>query len=116
VHGEQALVSAQRITDALFTDGFESLTEHDLEQLRLDGMDCCGVEPGTGLIAALAEAGVAPSRSQARKLLLGNGIRVNGIVPDDPERTLDFDDALHKRFYMVRRGKKNWYLLVRNSN
>ena len=39
LHGEEALASAQRITDALFNGAIESLTEADLEQLAQDGMD-----------------------------------------------------------------------------
>jgi tyrosyl-tRNA synthetase len=116
VHGERALASAQRITEALFTDGFASLTEQDLEQLRLDGMGCCEIAPGTGLLAALADSGLAPSRGQARKLVAGSGVRVNGEVQTDPERVLDFNDALHNRFYLLRRGKKNWFLLARSSS
>jgi hypothetical protein len=36
-------------------------------------------------------------------------------VQTDPERCLDFADALYGRFYLVRRGKKNWHLLVRKD-
>lgn len=115
VHGDDALASAERITEALFAGELQTLTEQDLEQLRLDGMDCTEVSPGDGLIAVLADAGLAPSRGQARKLVMGNGVRLNGEVQSDPEATLKFDDALHERFYLLRRGKKNWHLLVRSG-
>lgn len=115
VHGNDALASAERITAALFDGAIGTLTEADLEQLRQDGMDCSTVDADEGLLAAIAQAGLAPSRGQARKLVTGSGIRINGEVQTDPERCLDFADALYGRFYLLRRGKKNWHLLVRKD-
>ena len=112
VHGDEALASAERITAALFDGAISTLTEADLEQLRQDGMDCTSMASGEGLLAAIADAGLAPSRGQARKLVTSSGIRLNGEVQNDPERQLDFSDALFNRFYLLRRGKKNWHLLV----
>ncbi len=113
VHGERALASAQRITAALFAGKLDDLTEADLEQLRLDGMACTSLAAAnSGLLAALAESGLARSRNAARKLVADGGVRINGAVQSDPERQLDFADALFGRFYIVRRGKKNWHLLV----
>ena len=43
VHGPDALASAQRLTTALFSGRVAELTEEDLEQLRLDGIDCTEV-------------------------------------------------------------------------
>ena len=55
VHGEQGLVSARRITDALFSGSVESLTEVDLEQLALDGIECTTIGAEAGLVAVMAE-------------------------------------------------------------
>jgi tyrosyl-tRNA synthetase len=116
LHGEHALASAERITEALFSGSIDTLTEADLVQLTQDGMDSTLVtEAGIALAAVVADAGLAPSRSQARKLIASKGLRINGLVADDPERELDFSDALYGRFYLLRRGKKNWHLIVRNS-
>ncbi len=116
LHGEGALESAMRISEALFSGSIDVLTEDDLVQLKQDGMDCTEVADGAvGLLALLADSGLAPSRGQARKLVASGGVRINGEVVDDPEAEIDFSDALHGRFYLLRRGKKNWHLVVRNS-
>ena len=116
LHGEAALESAERITEALFSGSIDALTEADLDQLRQDGMDATEVgAESVGLLAVLADSGLAPSRGQARKLVASGGVRINGVVAADAEVELDFSDALHGRFYLLRRGKKNWHLLVRNS-
>ena len=115
VHGRQALRSARRITRCLFGGALELLELGDLEQLRLDGMDCTEVPAGrVGLLAALADAGLAGSRGAARRLVEAGGISVNGAVQEDAGRILDFSDALHGRYYLLRRGKKSWHLLDRN--
>jgi tyrosyl-tRNA synthetase len=116
LHGEEALESARRITEALFSGDIGSLTEADLIQLLQDGMECTQVEDAkVGLLSALADSGLAPSRGQARKLVASGGVRINGQAAEDPEAELDFSDALHGQFYLLRRGKKNWHLLVRKT-
>jgi len=115
LHGEGALESARRISDALFNGSIDSLTEQDLAQLKLDGMDSSTVDQDrVGLLALIADSGLAPSRGQARKLVAGNGIRINGVVVSDIEAELDFSDALFKKYYLLCRGKKNWHLVVKN--
>lgn len=114
VHGREALRSAERITRCLFGGGLESLQAGDLEQLRLDGMPGTEVDADRiGLVAALADGGLANSRGAARKLVQSGGVSVNGVIQREIERILDFSDALHGKYYLLRRGKKNWHLLVR---
>jgi len=113
VHGEQALISAQRITQALFGGDLQTLTEADMEQLQLDGLDCTIVDDGAGLLSAMAAGGVAKSVGDARKLVQSGGVRLNGEVVHDVTVTLDFNEALHGRYFILRRGKKLYHMLAR---
>jgi tyrosyl-tRNA synthetase len=116
VHGPGALTSAQRITQALFDGDLHALAEGDLLQLMQDGIGTTSIAgERVPLAGALAESGLASSRGAARKLVQGNGIRLNGQVQTDPERELDWSDALFGRFFLLRRGKKHWHLLVRSD-
>ena len=113
VHGADGLSAARRITDCLFGGDPNRLERGDLEQLALGGIDSAAVaERRLGLLAALVACGLAPSRGAARKLVAAKGVSVNGQVRDDPAHELDFADALHGRYYLLRRGKKNWRLLT----
>ncbi len=117
VHGAGAVESAQRITDCLFQGELTALTESDLDQLRQDGMGCTVLAASAiGLLTAMVDADLAPSRGAARKLVQNNGLRVNGIVQTDQDRELDWQDALYGNYYLLRRGKKNWHLLVRDKD
>ena len=117
VHGRGAVESARRITDCLFQGELTALTESDLDQLRQDGMGCTVLpDSAIGLLTAMVDADLAPSRGAARKLVQSNGLRVNGIVQTDQDRELDWQDALYGNYYLLRRGKKNWHLLVRDKD
>ena len=112
VHGEEHLMSAQRITDALFQSSLRSLEEQDLSQLKLDGMDSSEVNEDTTILAALADSGLAKSRGNARQLIGSNAIWVNDNLIDDGDLRLTRANALFGKFHVVRRGRKTWHLLV----
>ena len=113
VHGEQAVVAAERISAALFDGNAGQLLESDLQELQQDGMPCTSCAAGTGLLTAMVEAGLTKSTGEARKLIQANGIKLNGDSIDDVGRDLTFEDALFKRFYLLRKGKKNYHLIAR---
>ena len=112
VHGDEALASAQRITEALFDGDVRTLDQDDLTQLEQDGMDVTRVASGTGLLAALTAAGLAKSNGAARRLIDANGVRLNGEGVTDPGMSLDAGGALFGRYHVVRRGRKSWHLIV----
>ena len=114
VHGEQAVVAADRISTALFAGDAGQLLESDLEELQQDGMPCTSCAAGVGLLTAMVEAGLTKSAGEARKLVQANGIKLNGDSIDDVGRDLTFEDALFKRFYLLRKGKKNYHLIARS--
>ncbi|MCE2424191.1 MAG: tyrosine--tRNA ligase [Pseudomonadales bacterium] len=112
VHGDAGVSSAERITATLFDGDIRSLGADDMAQLERDGMERTEVAPGTGLLTALTAAGLANSNGAARRLVQGKGIRLNGAGVTDPTMRLDTADALQGRFHLLRRGRKNWHLLV----
>jgi tyrosyl-tRNA synthetase len=115
VHGDEAVRSAERIARNLFDGELSDVREADLEQLALDGMDTTALPAeGAGLLEGLVRSGLAQSNAAARRLVEGGGVRVNGVVEHDPERRLDWRDALFGRYFLVRRGKKHWHLLRRS--
>ena len=117
VHGDDGLAAAERITDALFAGGLEELGETDFAQLALDGMDASRLK-GPTLVDALVESGLASTprgkvtRGQARKLIRGNGISVNGRLAVEEEMRLTPERALYGKYFVIRKGKKSHHLVV----
>lgn len=117
VHGEEGLASALRISAALFggaSAGGTMLTEMDLDQLRLDGMDSVQIE-SPGLLGVLAESPLAQSRGAARKLVESGGISINGEAVREIDAQLLEGSALYGKYHLIRRGKKHWCLAVHKS-
>jgi len=116
VHGDPAVEGARRISQALFAGELVALTKEDLAQLEQDGMDATYIEAaGCGLLAAMADAGLAASKGAARKLIKGGGVRLNGVSVADHEAEIDATQALFGKYHLLRRGKKTWHLLVHKS-
>ncbi|QKJ87066.1 Tyrosine--tRNA ligase [Paramixta manurensis] len=112
VHGEEGLAAAQRITRSLFSGALSDMTENDFDQLAQDGMPIVALESGQDLQQALVNAELAPSRGQARKLIDSKAININGALQEDAEYGFVPSDRLFNRFTLLRRGKKNYCLIV----
>ena len=118
VHDEAGLEAAERITTALFSNRLTDLSADDLGQLAQDGMDVTHIVGEALLTDVLVEAGLAATPrgavtlGQARKLIQGHGVSVNGDKAGDIEMILTRSDALHGRYFIVQKGKKNHHLVV----
>ena len=67
---------------------------------------------GTSLVEFLVHAGLATSKSQARQLITGGGIEVNGERAGDFNRKLTMADMRHEKFIQLQKGKKTHVLIV----
>jgi tyrosyl-tRNA synthetase len=118
VHGQEALDSARRITEALFSGDLTQLSESELEQIKQDGLPSSGLDiTGLGdkpLTAILSEAGMGQGK-QVKDALGRNAVIVNGQAygMDDLMKGTEIfsaDNAMYGRFFMVRMGKKKHHL------
>lgn len=67
---------------------------------------------GTSLVELLAHAGLAGSKSQARQLIAGGGIEVNGERITDANRKITAADIRFEKFVQLQKGKKTHVLIV----
>ena len=102
VHGEKAAQQAEKLTTFLFGNGkIEDLSEDDVELLAKSFPT---TETGKTLVDILAETGLASSKGEARKLISGNAISVNG--------TKATQDQTVSTVSLIKKGK-NKFALVR---
>lgn len=113
VHGEDDCIAAGRISSALFSENFDDLEEEDLEQLLQDGLPSWRCKTGEGLLSAMASSTLAKSNGEARKLVQSGGVRINGQIVNDPGISLNFDDGLFGRYFLLKKGKKTYLLICR---
>ncbi|QXB97116.1 MULTISPECIES: tyrosine--tRNA ligase [Aeromonas] len=112
VHGKGALAAAQRISELLFSGEVGRLGESDLAQLAQDGMPSSPIKGETDLVTLLVECGLANSKRIARELLAAGAVSVNGAIRQDEPLTAD--DRLFDRYLLLRRGKKQYHLVIRS--
>ena len=110
VHGKGALAAAQRISESLFSGEVARLGESDLAQLAQDGMPSSPIKGETDLVTLLVECGLANSKRIARELLAAGAVSVNGAIRRDEPLTAD--DRLFGRYLLLRRGKKQYHLVI----
>ena len=110
VHGESGLLSAERITQALFTGSVDNLSSNELKQLELDGIPSIE-STQQDIVELLIESGLAKSKRIARELIEDSAISVNGekIAPDNSQ--LGF--PLFDQYWLIQRGKKHFCLIKR---
>lgn len=119
VHGDGGVEAAERITQALFNNNLDELSADDFEQLALDGMPSTRVDSEeAGILEVLVETGLAKTprgeitMGQARKLIKGDAVSVNGEKISADDAKLTRGQGLHGRFYIVQKGKKQHHLVV----
>ncbi len=123
VHGEEGLIAAQRITNALFSEENILLSITDFEQLALDGLPADPIErtklPAT-FSQFLTQCGIANGKqikdALGRQAVWVNGERVGGGPSVTCDDALKRSKALHGKFYLIRVGKKRHHLLMDHVN
>ncbi len=112
VHGADALAAAQRISACLFDGSLDALTETDFEQLALDGLPTLSLgRDRAGLLDALAESGLAKSKTEARGFISSGAVTINGQRVDALDHALGDADRKFGRYTVLRRGKKQYALI-----
>lgn len=112
VHGEEALLQAIKITDVLFSGDVKQLTAQEIEQVFRDvPSHVAGQKVDLPLVELLVEANISPSKRQAREDIKNGAIYINGDRTQDMEKVIDQEDRIGERYVIIRRGKKNYYLV-----
>ncbi len=119
IHGEVGVLAAERISRALFSGEISNLTEGDLAQLELDGLPVYRMSGnGSPLAELLVAAGIAATPrgevtlGQARKFIQEGAIQINGRKASDTTKEIRQIEALHGKYYLVKRGKKHFHLII----
>ncbi len=117
VHGEDEYNKAVETTEKLFADQnapAESLSAEDLEGMEgvvKINFDKNKIDAGIDVVNFLTEAGIFPSKGEARKMVHGGGVSINRKKVDNIQLTIDHSFLLHNKYILVQKGKKNYFLI-----
>ena len=117
IHGETAVADAMRASEILFGGGLEGITEALFNDVAAEAPSKeipAEALSGAGrpLLEVLVDAGLCPSKGQARKDLEGGGIYLNNVRESDLKRTLTSADLLFGKRLLLRKGKRNYVVVT----
>lgn len=109
IHGEEKAIEAKNMSEALFSESYSTLSEENLNELFANFK--IQVEEIKPLEDLLIQIKAASSKREAREFIKNNAISVNGNKWNDPLRVARKEDLLFNKYLIVKRGKKNYYLI-----
>lgn len=112
VHGEEGLERAQRATEVFFgsrpaqdlpaaelLDVFADVPSTEMPRAQFEG-------EGLSVVDLLADAGVASSKGEARRLIGGGGVYLNGERLESVDQRVTASAAIDGQVLLLRKGKK----------
>ena len=102
LHGESAAKKAQKTAKETFEDKSLSL---NLPEIKVNSEE---VKKGISLIDLLSVNGVMSSKSEARRAILNNGLKINDKLVGDVKRTLNSED-FEEKILKISYGKKKHF-------
>ena len=118
VHGINEYEKAVETTEKLFANAnasAESLSIDDLENMegvQKINFTKSNLDAGIDVINFLVETTIFPSKGEAKKMLQGGGVSINRNKIESLQMTVDSNLLLHKKYLLVQKGKKNYYLII----
>ena len=116
VHGETALERAEMASQALFGGDISGLSAEDIQDIfaevpsaELPKSTVAG--EGIGVIDLLSSTGFLKSKGEARRAIAEGGIYLNNQRISEPDQILTLSDLIAGRFMVLRRGRKNYFLV-----
>ncbi|MFC0213189.1 tyrosine--tRNA ligase [Paenibacillus chartarius] len=111
VHGQAALESAMNITKALFDGSVGELTAAEIEEAFKDEPSTELADEPIALVDLLITAKAASSKREAREFIEKGAVAVNGNKMTELDAVLRAEDRIEGKYLVLRRGKKNYYLI-----
>ena len=109
VHSEEDAEEAKKMSEVLFSNNFASLKEESLKELFANAK--IEVKESMKLEDLLIFIKAASSKREAREFIKNNAVSVNGEKVNYALREFNKNDALFGKYLVVKRGKKNYYLV-----
>jgi tyrosyl-tRNA synthetase len=113
VHGPAAVSEAEAAAGRLFGGDLRAMSEGELLQIlgNAPSLEVVWSQEDWPVRDFLASTGITASKGEATRLIKGGGIYINDARVSDERETLRRDLALLGRFFVVRKGKRDSFLV-----
>lgn len=109
LHGEEEYNKALNISESLFSDKIWNLSSEEIISSIKD-VPRFEVEDNTNLIDVLVNEKIVSSKREAREMITGNAISINGKKETNLEKVITKSDAIEGKVLLIKKGKKNYFL------
>ena len=113
LHGEEEYDHAVQISEALFKGNIKDLTLKEIE-VCFKGLKQEETNEDINIVDALVLVKAAQSKREAREFVANGATLINGEVVKDINFMITKEAAFGQQTTVIRRGKKNYYLLKHN--
>ncbi len=111
IHGKDEYNKALNISESLFTDKVKELTSDDILE-NLSDVDEFKIETGINIVDVLTQTGICSSKRDAREMITGSAISINGNKINNLDKILVKEDFIDEKVIILKKGKKNFYKLL----
>ena len=109
LHGEEEYEKALTISECLFSDKIWELSSEEIISSVKD-VPRFDVEKDVNMLDMLVNNNICSSKREAREMVSGNAISINGKKINDLEHNISTSDAIEGKVLLIKKGKKNYYL------
>ena len=109
LHGSDEYNKAVNISECLFKGDFSNLSASDIKT-GLKEVPTFNLNGEITLLDMLVDNNVCSSKREARELISGNSISINGNKITDLDYVINKDIAIDNEIIVIRRGKKKYYI------
>lgn len=110
LHGKEEYESAVKISEQLFSGNIENLTKKEIMD-GLNDVPSISLKEEIPLLEFLVQEKIVSSKREGREFLENRAIVVNGNVITEEEYMLTREFAIEKELFVIRKGKKKYYLI-----
>jgi len=116
MHGETALDKAMQASEALFGGEINGLSAADIKEIFADvpsGVIAADSLNGEGLpvVNLLSDCGFMKSKGEVKRAIAEGGVYINNHRVTDVNASIRKDQFIEGKYLVLRRGKKNYFLL-----
>ena len=108
LHGHDAYESAVKIADTFFNGDINDLSYEELKA-GVSDLEKITIDDNSNIVNVLVTIGACKSNREARDLVNGNSIMVNGKKVTDINFVVSKNDAFNKELTIIKKGKKFWF-------
>lgn len=113
LHGKSEYEKAVKISEALFSGNVCDIDKELIEKVFKD-VPNSSIDKDLNIVDLLVETNICSSKREAKEFIAAGSISINGNKIATMDYCIEKKDTIDKKYIIVRKGKKKYYLIKYN--